>query len=66
MRIIELLSYKDYKYSIESVEKDLKAGRITREQAKKSIDKITARYKSNDVNRDIVKAYGQQKNVYIK
>ncbi len=51
MRLLKTLGYKDWKWNMASLDKDLKMGKITREQAYKSSKKITETFKSGDNNR---------------
>lgn len=64
MRIINKMTYKDFQYSLNSIDDDFNAGRITREQAKQSTIKIKRAYESGEVNRSISSALDKGKQEY--
>lgn len=57
MRTIKKLTYKDYEYSVNSIEEDYRLGRITREKARDSLSKLKKAYSDNKNNKDIAKAF---------
>lgn len=65
MRIIKEYGYKEFQFAIKSVEDDYKAGRITRDEAKRSTDKIKKLYSTGEVKRNLAKATEGSNNVRI-
>lgn len=60
------MTYADYQYSVKSIDKDVKEGRLSREEARRSLDKLKKAYQSGEVNRSIADAASKSKGMVIK
>ena len=60
------MTYKDFQYSLKSIDNDFNAGRITREKARESTLKLKKAYETGEVNRGIDKAIEKAKYNYVK
>ena len=60
------MTYKDFQYSLKSIDNDFNAGRITREQARESTRKLKKAYESGDVNRSIADAASKANGYVMK
>ena len=62
MRIVNRPTYKDFEFNLSEIDKDFQAGRLTRPAAQKMRDKITLAFKSGTNNKELDKAFNDQKN----
>ena len=56
MKVLKELTEKDFKWNMDTIDAEFKAGVITREQARTSRDKITKAFKTGENNRMVAKS----------
>lgn len=63
MRVVKCPDFKTYQWNIDSIDKEYRAGLITREEAYRQKKNITEAYRNGDVKRRIDEAFNAQKNI---